>query len=164
MARQPEPSASDLYARLGVAADASRTQIDAAYRRLAIALHPDSAESPGGSPTELQLVIEAHRTLSNSRHRERYDSTASRALHADRSRSNAVATNACAVCRGTGTIAYPCHRCAGSGHVLTGSPWLRTPSVCPDCRTRRYMMCICGTCGGTGRTLVPAARERRSRG
>jgi len=56
MALQPEPSAVDLYARLGIAPDASPSQINAAYRRLARALHPDSAPNPGGSPTQLQFV------------------------------------------------------------------------------------------------------------
>jgi DnaJ-class molecular chaperone len=153
MARQPEPSATDLYARLGVPADASRTQIDAAYRRLAIALHPDSAESPGGSPTELQLVIEAHRVLSNPRQRERYDSTASRSPRAGP--GSEVATNqTCAVCRGEGTIERPCRRCAGIGYLLAHSPWLRTPSVCPSCDARRNEFRSCGACSGTGRAQL----------
>src|SRR5438552_1267733 len=125
MVRQPEPSAVDLYARLGIAPDASRAQVNAAYRRLARALHPDSAQTPGGSPTQLQLVIEAHRILSDPQQRERYDSATSRLPNA-LSRSEPMTTSVCAVCRGTGTIARPCHQCAGAGHVLGNSPWLRT--------------------------------------
>ena len=149
MARQPEPSAVDLYARLGVGPDASSSQINTAYRRLARALHPDSAKSPGGSPTQLRRVIEAHRILSDAQQRERYDS-ATRRPPQTVSRSKEVTNDKCAVCRGTGTIAQLCHRCAGTGHVLTNSPWLRTPRVCSACHARGYDLARCGACSGTG--------------
>ena len=151
MTRQPEPSAADLYARLGVAPDASSSQINAAYRRLARALHPDSAQTPGGSPAQLRRVIEAHRILSDAQQRERYDSATSRSPQIV-TRSKEVTNDKCAVCRGTGTIAHLCHRCAGTGHVLTNSPWLRTLRVCPACHARGYSRAHCGACGGTGRT------------
>src|SRR5437763_11907546 len=103
MVRQPEPLAVDLYARLGVAPDASRSQINAAYRRLARALHPDSAQTPGGSPAQLQLVREAHRVLSDPQQRERYDSTTNR-LSRTVPGSTRVTTELCPVCHGTGTM------------------------------------------------------------
>ena len=102
MARAPEPSAADLYARLGIAPDASTSQINTAYRRLARALHPDSAPNPGGSPAQLRLVIEAHRILSDPQQRQRYDSTTNRPPQ-PLSRSEPVTIGTSAVCRGTGT-------------------------------------------------------------
>jgi DnaJ-class molecular chaperone len=149
MTGEPEPSAVDLYARLGVARDASRSQINAAYRRLARALHPDSALTPGGSPTQLRRVIEAHRILSDAQQRERYDS-ATRRLSQTVSRTMAPRTGVCAVCRGAGTIARPCHQCGGAGHILGDSPWLRTPKGCSVCRARGYDIALCCACGGTG--------------
>jgi DnaJ-class molecular chaperone len=151
MVRQPEPSAVDLYARLGIAPDASKSQITAAYRRLVRALHPDSAQTPGGSPAQLRLIIEAHRILSDPKQRERYDSTTSQ-LAQTISRSQPITTKMCPVCRGTATIAHPCHRCTGTGHILANSPWLRTPGACPVCHARGYDLARCGACGGTGQT------------
>jgi len=151
MARPPEPSAEDLYARLGVAPDASRSQVNAAYRRLARALHPDSANTPGGSPAQLRLVIEAHQILSDTQQRQRYDATTNHLPQAV-SPSEPVPTNICAVCRGTGSIPRPCRLCDGTGHVLRNSPWLRTPDMCALCHARGYDLARCGACGGSGRT------------
>ena len=72
-----DPSAVDLYARLGVSPESSTAQINTAYRQLARTLHPDSAETGGGDPDRLGLVIEAHRVLSDPRRRQRYDETRS---------------------------------------------------------------------------------------
>ena len=150
MVRQPEPSAENLYARLGIAPDASRSQVNAAYRRLARALHPDSAQTPGGNPAQLRLVIEAHRILSDPRERERYDSQ-SRAPQS-LSRSKSVTTDACAVCRGAGTIGNACPACSGTGYLLTNSFWLRTPVACPICDAHGHHVALCGACSGSGRT------------
>jgi DnaJ-class molecular chaperone len=151
MARSPEPSAADLYARLGIAPDASSSEINTAYRHLARALHPDSAPNAGGSPAQLRLVIEAHQILADPQQRQRYDSTTNRSPQSV-SRSEPVTIGTCAVCRGTGLIGRPCHLCAGTGHVLTDSPWLRTPSACPACHARGHDLVCCGACGGSGRT------------
>ena len=157
MARPPEPSAADLYATLGIASDASSSQINAAYRRLARALHPDSAQTPGGSPAQLRLVIEAHRILSDPQQRQRYDSTNSQ-VPQTASRSQPATTQTCPICRGTGTIRRPCHQCAGTGYLLAHAPWLRTPAVCPVCHASGNNPAYCGACGGIGRTSTRANR------
>jgi DnaJ-class molecular chaperone len=153
MERPPEPSAADLYARLGIAPNASSSQISSAYRHLALALHPDSASTEGGNPAHLRLVIEAHRILSDPQLRQRYDSTTNRPRQLA-SRSGPVCAGTCAVCRGAGAIVRCCHLCTGAGHVLANSPWLRAPRACPVCDARGYDLARCGACGGTGRTFT----------
>jgi DnaJ-class molecular chaperone len=150
MARTPDPNAANFYTRLGVLPDASPSEINTAYRQLARALHPDSAQTGGGDPHALQLVVEAHRTLADANQRQHYDSISSPSRAPTCSpRSEQLTT--CTVCRGTGAIARPCRQCAGTGHVLTNAPWLRTPVLCPACHARGLALAGCGACGATGR-------------
>lgn len=61
---------TDLYAILGVKKDASPEEIKAAYRDLAVSLHPD--KNPRGS-TLMQAINEAYETLSDPAKRKVYD-------------------------------------------------------------------------------------------
>ncbi len=61
--------AGGLYARLGLQPTASTADVRAAYRELAVQLHPDK----GGDPEAFQEIQSAYDTLSDSARRERYD-------------------------------------------------------------------------------------------
>jgi curved DNA-binding protein CbpA len=60
---------ADLYAQLGVAKDATKAAIKAAFRRAAKDAHPDA----GGSPEQFYAIERAHRVLTDDSRRERYD-------------------------------------------------------------------------------------------
>jgi len=60
-----------LYDELGVARDATKDQIDAAYRKAAMKKHPDR----GGTEEEFKALKMAHTVLSNTESRETYDKT-----------------------------------------------------------------------------------------
>ncbi|KAG5353588.1 hypothetical protein C0989_005109 [Termitomyces sp. Mn162] len=59
----------DYYKILGIARDASETDIKKAYRRESLKHHPDK----GGDEEKFKLVSEAYAVLSDPRRRERYD-------------------------------------------------------------------------------------------
>jgi len=61
-----------LYDVLGVAADASKEQINKAYKRTAQKVHPDKKD---GDKKKFQALQRAHAILSNKESRERYDTT-----------------------------------------------------------------------------------------
>lgn len=61
----------DLYADLGVAADASPDEIKAAHRRMVKSTHPDA----GGSREAFDRVQLAHNILADQSRRSRYDET-----------------------------------------------------------------------------------------
>lgn len=58
------------YDALGVSRSASSSEIDAAYRKRALALHPDR---PGGDSSKFQQLNRIHKVLSNEEKREAYD-------------------------------------------------------------------------------------------
>ena len=58
-----------LYATLGLPATASTADVRAAYRDLAVQLHPDK----GGDPEAFQGIQSAYDTLADTERRERYD-------------------------------------------------------------------------------------------
>lgn len=62
---------ADLYADLGLAADASPEEIKAAHRRMVKSTHPDA----GGSREAFDRVQLAHNILSDHSRRQRYDET-----------------------------------------------------------------------------------------
>jgi curved DNA-binding protein CbpA len=57
------------YQVLGVKQDATRREINAAYRKLVKLHHPDK----GGDPAKFQLVTQAYNALKNQSEREAYD-------------------------------------------------------------------------------------------
>lgn len=59
----------DLYDTLGVAKDATKAAIKAAFRKKAKDAHPDA----GGSPEQFHAIELAHRVLTDESRRERYD-------------------------------------------------------------------------------------------
>ena len=61
----------DYYEMLQLSSNADTETIDRVFRHLAKKLHPDNKES--GDPDRFRLVVEAHRTLSNSETRAGYD-------------------------------------------------------------------------------------------
>jgi curved DNA-binding protein CbpA len=61
----------DLYRLLGLKRGATRDEIRKAYRRMAKIFHPDS----GGSVQQFSALATAHEVLSDTRRRERYDTT-----------------------------------------------------------------------------------------
>lgn len=65
-----------LYDRLGLTASATASQIKAAYRKLALKLHPDKVRDPREKPASeamFKRIAEAHETLSNADRRAHYD-------------------------------------------------------------------------------------------
>lgn len=64
-----DPSADDLYDILGVARDASGSDIRKAYRRAAVKHHPDK----GGDEKAFQAISRAHEILSDDENRRIYD-------------------------------------------------------------------------------------------
>ena len=64
--------AKNYYLILGLAADASREDIKAAFRRRALELHPDRSGLGSGPFQEVQ---EAYRVLGDPERRRRYDRT-----------------------------------------------------------------------------------------
>lgn len=72
---------SDLYAVLGVAPQATRAEIDHAYRVLLRRYHPDTRgtvadESPAAADATLQLVLAAYAVLRDPAKRADYDRAA----------------------------------------------------------------------------------------
>jgi DnaJ-class molecular chaperone len=148
MADRRDKPLIDWYAQLDVRPDASPREIATAYRRLARALHPDSAQSHAVDVQRLQLVIEAHAVLSNPTRRRDYDER--RGIR--RSGRSSTDRMPCPVCRGARTIAAPCGQCRGTGHHGSLSAWLGTTSVCRACRGTGWRPVRCGACGATGYT------------
>jgi hypothetical protein len=70
--RQP---LGDLYEELGVAPDASRDEIAAAYRARAKALHPDTRPAEADAADRFARVGAAYRVLSDPDERARYDAS-----------------------------------------------------------------------------------------
>jgi DnaJ-class molecular chaperone len=66
------------YDLLGVEAGASESEIKAAYRRLALKLHPDSGRP--GDVERFREIQEAYETLSDPEKRERYDRARTRTV------------------------------------------------------------------------------------
>jgi DnaJ-class molecular chaperone len=135
---------ADLYNVLGIRRDATPAEITAAYRRLALALHPDSGADTSDTRV-LQDVIAAYRVLSDPERRRDYDRTLAQTI---------VSTSGtpCGVCRGSRSVRIPCPRCAGAGFSLMSTPWLKTPAQCPACSGNGYMRTRCGACAARGLT------------
>ena len=74
--RRPPPSSKrkTLYDVLGVAVDAPRADIKAAYRALALRLHPDKCASPTANE-RFKAVQEAYATLGDRSRRAAYDAS-----------------------------------------------------------------------------------------
>jgi DnaJ-class molecular chaperone len=138
---------TDWYAQLDVRPEASDAEIDAAYRRLARALHPDLAAPDSVDVERLQRVLEAHAILSNPTRRRDYDER-----RQPRTPSRVSEQPRCPVCRGAQTILTPCGACHATGYQRSTSPWLSTPRPCPVCRGTRRQPLRCGACAGTGYT------------
>jgi DnaJ-class molecular chaperone len=159
MADYRRESLTDWYAQLEVHPDVSLVEIDAAFRRLVRALHPDSAQ-PGAVDVErLQRVLEAHAILSNPTRRRDYDER--RRPPAPAPSSQPREPRRCPVCRGAGTILTPCGACRATGYRRSMSPWLSTPRPCPVCLGTRRQPLRCGACAGTGETST--SRPSRAR-
>ena len=72
------------YELLGVSQDATREEIDSAYRRASKAFHPD-AGGPVSNPALFRMVVEARTVLTNSHDREEYDAELLGAQYSQRS-------------------------------------------------------------------------------
>jgi curved DNA-binding protein CbpA len=67
-----EPSTPDHYFHLGVAVNATATDIKTAFRKLALLYHPDK-NAPGADATKFRQIREAHDTLKDATARLAYD-------------------------------------------------------------------------------------------
>lgn len=74
MTPHPDLHQRDLYADLGVGADATPAQLRGAYRRLAMALHPDRNPDPAAA-AQFGQVSTAYAVLSHPHRRADYDTT-----------------------------------------------------------------------------------------
>jgi DnaJ-class molecular chaperone len=145
MSARDDPDPERLYERLALAPNASQAEINAAYRRLVLALHPDSAPHAADSDA-LQQVIAAHRILSDPQQRRAYDGR-----HRDAGvREAPPPRRDCAVCRGTGSVELACPQCAGTGEQRINAPWLQTALTCAACAGRKTRRTRCGACAGSG--------------
>jgi curved DNA-binding protein len=63
----------DYYAILGVARDASETDIKKAFRQLARRYHPDIAKDKVGAEAKFKEINEAYEVLGDPEKRKRYD-------------------------------------------------------------------------------------------
>ena len=72
-------SSKDFYSVLGANQDASQSDIDRLYKRLAVHLHPDR----GGNEDDMKLLNEAYAVLRDEITRRAYDSTRLRELSSD---------------------------------------------------------------------------------
>jgi DnaJ-class molecular chaperone len=144
MAARPE---IDWYSQLGVHPGATSREIDAAYRRLARALHPDSGNQHPVDVERLQLVIQAHDILSRPDHRRAYDQRRARADEQAKTARSVV----CPVCRGTRLITTPCTQCSGRGRQSSGSGFLPELRRCRTCVGTGLRRMPCGACGASGR-------------
>ncbi len=149
-------SLTDWYSQLDVRPEASHAEIDAAYRRLARALHPDSAQPDSVDVERLQRVLEAHAILSNPGRRRDYDARRRR-----RTPSRASEQQHCPVCRGAQTIVTPCGACHAMGYRRSPSPWIAIPRPCPVCLGTRRQRLRCGACAGTGYTHLSPRNQAR---
>jgi len=136
---------TDWYAQLDVHPEASRAEITAAYRRLARALHPDSAPPDSIDVERLQRVLEAHAILTNPARRRDYDTR-----RQPPTRAPAREPRHCPVCRGAGMIMTSCGACHATGLQHAPAPWLSIPRPCPICHGTRHRPSSCGACAGTG--------------
>ena len=68
----PYDPQKDAYAILGVHPEASRDEIEAAYRQAALTWHPDKSPAPDAGE-RFQEVLQAAKTLRNARQRKIYD-------------------------------------------------------------------------------------------
>lgn len=68
----PDLGSSDYYKVLGVAKSATKAQVKAAYRKLALEWHPDKNTAPEASEN-FRKVAEAYEVLSDKEARARYD-------------------------------------------------------------------------------------------
>lgn len=66
-------SSRDFYAVLGVSRDASEADIKKAYRRLAMAYHPDRNAGNPDAEAQFKEVTEAYEVLRDAEKRQRYD-------------------------------------------------------------------------------------------
>ena len=73
MAISPEQAGKDLYKDLGVAKDASQSDIKKAYRKLAQELHPDKNPDNARAEERFKTVSEAYSVLSDEKKRKEYD-------------------------------------------------------------------------------------------
>jgi len=72
--RQPNFQSDDYYEVLGVAKDASESDITKAYRRLALKHHPDkNQDDKEQAEQNFKRISEAYSTLSNAEKRKEYD-------------------------------------------------------------------------------------------
>ena len=63
----------DYYAVLGVPHHAEQEKLKAAYRRLAIAYHPDKHPDDPEATSRVQRIVQAYNVLSDPKTRQRYD-------------------------------------------------------------------------------------------
>ena len=74
----------DYYDLLGVSPEADRRAVKAAYRRLAMQLHPDHNDNNPAAAEKFKLVAEAWHTLSDTERRANYDGWLERRRKYDR--------------------------------------------------------------------------------
>lgn len=115
--------AKNYYEMLGVAATASGGEISAAFRALALELHPDHHNNDPDKAARLAELTVAYNALKNTKSRANYDSMIK------------LCNRPCPACKGNGAtykqkgfigrVAHKCTACNGTG-ILKGEQRGRT--------------------------------------
>jgi molecular chaperone DnaJ len=135
------------YEVLGLAQDAPQEEVKRAFRRMAMARHPDLNPADPQASRSFRQVVAAYEVLGNERARSAYDASLRRVRGRGRGFREAMETVVSPEARAVVRIN---HAQAARGVRLTVDIPVGRP--CPDCAgVGRIQRARCSHCGGTGR-------------
>lgn len=165
---------NDPYRELGLTAEATDTEVKAAWRRLSARWHPDRNASPH-AVHRIQRINRALDEIRSARGRFDHDQGASPpdgdsaddepldhgiSLTLEEAARGCVRdvqgeiSRTCETCSGSGLAPEPvaCEHCGGAGQVQQNLwfPWLSTSAQCGECGGEGATRVACSTCDGSG--------------